>query len=141
MKRLNRVLSCVLIIAIVCSVLAISVSAYECSSGKTSSGQRTYYIYHHWGNAASLRVKTAGTGRTVLGQTISTSGKFTYTVKNPNGKVIKKGTWKPDSDGTIVLVNAFAKTGRYTITVSGAGFSNKFQDRWLTYPNYKIVYK
>lgn len=140
MKKLSRILSCLLVLVIMCSVLAIPASAYEVSSGSTSSGKRTYYIYHTWGNSATLSLKTAGTGHHVLGGTITTSGKFTVKVTTPDGKTTSR-TWYPDSNKSISLFNRLSKTGRYTIEVSGVAMTNKYQDRWITYPNYKIVYK
>lgn len=141
MKKLTRILSIVMIVSILFSIFAITASAYEYTSGSTSKYSRTFYVYHTWGKAVKITRTEAGVGSNELGNKITTYGRFTYTIKDPNGKVIvKDGLWRADSTKSETLVKAFAAKGRYTITISGVKIERAAQSTWKTYPKYKITY-
>lgn len=141
MKKLMRILSLTLVLAMMLSLLAVSASAYEVNCGY-NGGQfsRTYTVYHTFGTAAKICRMSQGVACDYLGTRYSTYGKFTYTVKNSSGTVIKSGTWRGDSASSATLVDSWRGTGRYTISVSATQFPNSACSYWTSYPRYKITW-
>lgn len=140
MKKLTRILSIFMIVSILFSIFAITASAYEYTSGSTSKYSRTFYVYHTWGKAVKITRTQAGDGRDPLNTKISSYGKFTYTVKDSKGKVVRSGNWFADRTKSETLVKATQASGKYTITISGVKIDRAAQSTWKTYPKYKITY-
>ena len=139
MKKLIRILSLIMVLSVMISVFSATVFAFE-YSGHSSKYERTWYVYHTWGKAVKLDRDSVGTGVTPTGSKISSYGKYTYTVKDSNGKVVRSGNWFPDRTKTETLVKALAASGKYTITVSAVRIDRAGQSGWKVYPKYKVTY-
>lgn len=108
--------------------------------GALASTKEPFYVYHTWGKAVKITRTEAGDGRDPLNTKILSYGKFTYTVKDSKGKVVRSGNWFADRTGSETLVKATQARGKYTITISGVKIDRAAQSTWKTYPKYKITY-
>lgn len=153
MKSMTRLIACVLVLATLIAMLPVTASAttINCGSGG-SQWERTYSLYHTWGlNTITIQRMSKGTAVDVLGDSYSCYGKYTYKVYDPDGDLIKSGTWRPDKNNaagkSTTLVGRWAATGTYKIVIGRVKFDTTYfpsldeaNGKWTTYPRYKFVY-
>ena len=144
MKKMSRLVACLLVVSTMVTMIPLSAFAGTINCGGNGSAwERTYSIYHMWGVAVKLARYTSGKVENVLGTTVAAHGTYSYTVQDPDGDVIKTGTWKADSKSSVTLVGALAAKGTYTITISKVKINTTTHPgytSWDVYPKYKFTF-